>query len=49
VHIEIGRHARLNLIEELAKFLSTMPQHLPITFPVAISSAANSDVVPWRV
>jgi hypothetical protein len=26
VHIEIGWHTRLDLIEELAKFLSTMPR-----------------------
>lgn len=50
VDVEIGRHLRVDLLEEVEKLCGAMPL---VAFtdanPDAISRAANSEVVPWRM
>ena len=41
VHVQRRRHLRIDAIQELAELDRAMP-------PAATSSAANSEVVPWR-
>ena len=49
MHDEVGRHCRLDCVEELTEFESAMAG---VAFaedrPVAMLKAAKREVVPWR-
>lgn len=50
MHIQFDGHRRFNGAQKLQEFVAAMPpMQLPMTSPVAISSAANKEVVPWRM
>jgi len=50
VDVEIRRSLRVDAIEELVELdRSVAPMRLATTVPVFASSAANREVVPWRL
>lgn len=50
LHVWSIRHDRINLLEKVEKFSRAVTfLHFPITAPVAMSSAANRDVVRLRI
>jgi hypothetical protein len=52
MHVEVGGHLLVDLDQELLELDGPMARwrwrRLPMTLPLAMSSAANRLVVPWR-